>query len=55
MARVQSAADAEESFCGALSGQKLAVSRVDIAGEQLSAVGVGARHDQRRDSHHIGR
>src|ERR1700745_415986 len=41
----QSRANAEESFTGAVAGQELAVSRIDIAGKQRRAVGIGARHN----------
>ncbi len=49
------AADAEEAFRSSLSGKEFAVARIDIAGQQVRAVGVGACHDQRGHAHHVGR
>ena len=53
--RLDSAPNAEETFRRALASAESAVARVDVAGQQMRAVGVGARHDQRRYAHHIGR
>ena len=55
MADCRSAADAEEAFRRPLPGQEFAIARIDVAGQQVGAVGVGARHDQRGHAHHIGR
>ena len=51
---VDAAANAEESFRGPFSGDELAVARIDVAGQQMRAVGIGARHDQCRHAQHIG-
>ena len=54
--RIQSVADVVKTFVGAwFTGQKLLVSRVDIGGEQVRGVGVGARHHNRRHAHDVGR
>ena len=37
--------DAEEALGGALAGEERPVALVDVAGEQLGAVGVGARDE----------
>ena len=35
--------------------QKVTVAQIDVAGQQVSAVGISARHHQRGNAHHIGR
>ena len=50
----KAAANVEEALGGAFAGKEFAVARVDVAGEQVRAIGVGARHDQRGHAHHIG-
>ncbi len=52
---LQSSSHVVEAFNGALAGQEFAVARVNVAGEKIGAVGIGARHDQRGDAHHVGR
>ena len=53
--RLNAAANAEESFRRALAGAEGAVALVDIAGQKIGAVGVGASHDQRGHAHDISR
>src|ERR671937_2020562 len=53
--RLQSAADSEETFRRALPGAELSVTIVNVAGQEVSAIGVGAGHDQGRHSHCIRR
>jgi hypothetical protein len=43
-----------KAFDGALAGREFAVARVNVAGQKVGAVGIGARHDQRGDAHYIG-
>src|SRR5271166_6326573 len=45
--RLDATADAIEAFRRALPGTESPIARIDVAGEQVRAVGVGARHDQR--------
>src|ERR1022692_2524224 len=52
--RFNATADAEETLRSSLSGKKFAVPGIDIAGQQVCAVGVGSRHDQRWYAEHIG-
>jgi len=43
-----------KAFRGALAGDEGTVALVDIAGEQLRTVGVGAAHHQGRHAAHVG-
>src|SRR5581483_12136909 len=52
---VDAAAYAEETFDGAVARQEFTVPRVDIASQQMRAVRVRTRQDERRNSHHIPR
>ena len=49
------AANAEEAFRRALAGEKLGIARIDVAGQEMGAIGVGARHNQGRHTHDVGR
>ena len=46
--------EAEEAFGRALAGDEFAVALVDVGGDELRALGVGARHHQRGDAGHVG-
>ena len=46
--RLESSANSEETFGGPFAGDELTVARIDVAGHQMSAVGIGARHNERR-------
>ena len=46
--------DAEEAFRRALAGEELAVARIDIGGEQLRRIRVGARQQHGRHALDIG-
>src|SRR5215472_16549650 len=46
--RVESVANVEETFGAALAIRELAIAGINVGGEQAGAVGVGARHVQRR-------
>ena len=52
---IQPAANAEEAFRRALAGEKLGIAWIDVAGQQMGAVGVGAGHNQGRHAHDVGR
>ncbi len=54
MAESNAAVNAEEAFAGPLAGQEFAVARIDVAGQQMRAVRIGARQDQRRHIHDVG-
>ena len=41
------AANSVEAFRSSFSGEEFAVARIDVAGQQVCAVGVGTRHDER--------
>ena len=43
-----------EAFHGALAGEEDAIVRIDVAGQQMRAVGVGASQNQRGHAQHIG-
>ena len=45
---------AVEAFGRALAGEERPVARVDVAGQQVGAVGVGARDQDGRHVHHVG-
>ena len=45
---------AEEALGGALAGQELAVALVDVGGDQLRALGVGAGDEQGRHAADVG-
>jgi hypothetical protein len=47
--------DGEEAFGGAVAGAEALVARVDVAREELRALGVGARDEQLRHVAHVGR
>ncbi len=47
-------ADADESFAGAFRREEFAVARIDVAGEEIGADGVGAGHEQRGDAENVG-
>ena len=53
--RVESAVDAVEAFHRALAGEEDAVVGIDVGGQQMRAVGVGARQHQRGNAQHVGR
>jgi hypothetical protein len=53
--RIQAAANTEEALGSPLTGNKCVIAWIDVTREQMSAVGIGARHDQRRYAHHVGR
>ena len=53
--RVEAAVDAVETFDGALAGEEDAVVGIDVGGEQMRAVGVGARQHQRRNAEYVRR
>ena len=42
------------AFGGPFAGQELMIARVDIAGNQVRAVGIGSRNNQRRHIENIG-
>src|SRR3982751_2174016 len=46
---------AEESLGRAFAGDERTVARIDVAGDQLRAFGIGAGDDDRRDSAAVGR
>ena len=46
--------DAEEAFHRALAGKEDAVVGIDVAGQQMRAVGVGAGQHQRGNAQHVG-
>ncbi len=46
MRRLDAALDREEALARALAGEERLVARVDVAGEQLGAVGVGAGDEE---------
>ena len=46
--------EAIEAFGGALAGDELAVALVDIGGDQLGALGVGARDHEGRHAADVG-
>ena len=56
MAYSTPAVDVVEAFVGPFVVlDKRHVARVNVACQQLRRVGVGARHDERRHAHHVGR
>ena len=46
-------AEAEEAFGRPLAGEPLVIALVDVGGDQLGALGVGAADDQRRHARHV--
>src|SRR5258708_34894556 len=48
-------AQSEEAFRRPLAGDKRTVARVDVAGQQLRRMGVGARYHQSLDAKHVSR
>jgi hypothetical protein len=52
---IQSAANAEEAFRRSFAGDKFGIARIDVAGQKMGAIGVGAGHNQGWHTHDVGR
>src|SRR5579864_6382176 len=51
--RIEPPANPEEAFAGTLAGEERVIARVNVAGQKVCAVRVGARENERRHAHHV--
>ena len=47
--------NAEEPFSRPIAGEEFTVSLINVTGQQVRAVSVGSRQDERRHAHYIRR
>src|SRR5438067_212882 len=52
--RIQSPAHSVEPFRCSFPGKEFLINRIDIAGNEVRAISIGACHNQRWHTHHVG-